>query len=256
MRSEISPQGQEPATQAVDSPPERGKLKDLHKQSLGWAYAKDLLKPSYHLRKIVDDLKAARHALAERDLDRIRHDEEALARAFRGRMFATFLLSGMFGVMGPLFGTAFQYSTGNPTEGFFVGLIIANLFGTIGYQIIWHTAHRRMYKDRSRSLWGRFVALERDLLSLQWDGMRYTALFLLVTVPIMLLIIKGLEWAAAPVAKAIPFAVIGPMVEMIFIHSSLVRVMGDLFERHSHRVAHNYWVETHPGQDLPEQADS
>jgi len=249
MRSEITPQGQEPSAPPEDPIKPRGQLKEFYKQPLGWAYARDLLKPSYHLRKIVDDFKAARHALAERDLDRIRHDEDALARAFRGRMFATFLLSGMFGVMGPIFGSAFQYSTGNPTEGFFVGLIIANLFGTIGYQIIWYTAHRRMYKDRSGSFWGRFMALEKDLLALQWDGMRYTALFLLVTVPIMLLLIKGIEWVAAPVAKAIPFAVIGPMVEMIFIHSSLVRVMGDLFERHSHRVAHNYWADTHPGRE-------
>ena len=247
-RPQITPKGQESQNPSEGLLPERGKLKDLHKQPLGWDYIRQLLKPSYHLRKILDDLKAAKHALSERDLDKIRDDEEALARAFRGRMFATFLLSGAFGVFGPLLGTVFQYSTGNPTEGFFVGLIIANLFGTIGYQVIWYTAHRSMYRDRAKTFGGRFLALEKDLLSLQWDGMRYTALFLLVSVPIMLLLIKGIEWMAAPVARVIPFAVIGPMVEMIFIHSSLVRVMGDLFERHSHRVAHNYWAETHPDQ--------
>jgi hypothetical protein len=156
------------------------------------------------------------------------------------------LLSGAFGMFGPLLGTAFQYSTGNPTEGFLLGLLLANVFGTLGYQVIWYVAHRKMYFARAKTFGARFMALERDLLPLQWDGLRYTLLFLLLTVPIMLLIIKGFEWLAAPAAKVIPFAVLGPMVEMVVIHSSLVRVMGDLFERHSHRVAHSYWSETHP----------
>lgn len=245
MRQQITPKGQKVQDPPVTNLPERGQNKDLHKEGLGWDYAKQLLKPSYHLRKIVDDLKSAKHALAARDLDSIRQDEEALARAFRGRMFATFLLSGAFGMFGPLLGTAFQYSTGNPTEGFLLGLLIANVFGTLGYQIIWYAAHRKMYHARAKTFGARFMALERDLLPLQWDGLRYTLLFLLLTVPIMLLIIKGFEWLAAPAAKVIPFAVLGPMIEMVVIHSSLVRVMGDLFERHSHRVAHRYWSETH-----------
>jgi hypothetical protein len=226
-------------------PPGEGALSSTEGTRLDrfFAYAKLLLRPSYHLRKIVDDLRAARHALAQWDLDSLRGDEAILTRAFRGRLFATFLLSGMFGVFGPILGTVNQYVTKNPTEGFLVGLLIANLFGTIGFQIIWWLAHQRMYRARQLGMWQRFLALERDLLPLQWDGLRFTALFLLVTVPIMLGLIHLLESLAAPVATVIPFPVIGVVVEMVVIHSSLVRVMGDLFEKHAARIGRSFQSE-------------
>jgi hypothetical protein len=204
------------------------------------AYARLLLQPSYHLKRIIEDLRAARHALAQWDLDCLRSDEGALAQAIRGRMFATFLLSGLFGVFGPILGTANQYVTKNPYEGFFVGLIVANLFGSIGYQIIWWVAHQKMYRARKGTGVGRFLALERDLLPLQWDGLRYTALFLLITAPIMLALIAVIHHFAAPLAQVIPFPVIMVAVETVVVHSSLVRVMGDLFEKHAARVSHDY----------------
>lgn len=219
-----------PSTALSDKPGAQGVM----------AYARLLIQPSYHLKRIVEDLRAARHALAQWDLDTLRSDEAALARAIRGRMFATFLLSGLFGVFGPILGTANQYVTKNPYEGFFVGLIVANLFGTIGYQIIWWVAHQKMYRARKGPGIPRFLALERDLLPLQWDGIRFTALFLLITVPIMLGLIAVIHHFAEPLAQVIPFPVIMVAVETLIIHSSLVRVMGDLFEKHAARVSHNY----------------
>lgn len=246
--NDLDPQPVDTASAATDEPglaPVNRKAKLPLQAASGVEYAKLLLRPSYHIRKLVDDVKAAHHALGNLDLAGIRHDEEALARAFRGRLFATFLLSGLFGVFGPVVGTLFQFISGHPIEAFLVGLVIANLFGTIGFQIIWYVAHRRLYAARQKSGLMRFVSLERDLLPMQWDGIRYTALFLLITVPIMLIIIKVLMTYAEPVARVLPFPVLAVVVEFLVIHSSLVRVMGDLFERHAHRIAHNDLVETH-----------
>ncbi|MCG9895307.1 MAG: hypothetical protein MH204_07520 [Fimbriimonadaceae bacterium] len=206
------------------------------------AYIRQFLRPSYHWRRICEDVRSARLALANMNLDRMRDEPEKLANAFRGRLFATFILSGVFGIFGPVLGTVFQYSSGNPTEGFLIGLLFANIFGTIGFQVIWYAAHRRMYLVRSPSPFGRFLALERDLLPLQLEGFKWTLLFLLITVPIMLLLIHLIKLVSEHVARVIPFALVAPIVEMLVVHSSLIRVMGDLFEKHSVQMTARYLV--------------
>lgn len=205
-------------------------------------YIKLFLNPGYHLKKIVEDIKAAKDALAKRNLDELLTDRVALAHAFRGRLFATFILSGVFGMLGPLLGTATQYSTGNPYGGLITGVLIANIFGTTGYQIIWSFAHRKLYKRCSRSWIGRFVALQRDLIKMQLVGFVQTLAMIGVVLVLMLGVIWLIEKLSKQASMIIPFAVIGPMVEMVVVQSMVVRAVGDLFERHSWVLADTHGV--------------
>jgi hypothetical protein len=215
-----------------DQQPSQGDQKRSTKQ-----YLREFLRPAYHIKRFIEDLKAARHALQNRRIESLLDDRKSLAEAFRGRLFATYLLSGVFGALGPLTGLVTQYVTESPYLGFFVGLLLANLFATIAFQAIWALAHQRIYACETRK-WSRWIVnLERDILPIQWDGFRLALLVIIVTAPVMVGAIWLIESANEEAAKVIPFPIIGPMIEMVVIHSSLVRIMGDLFERHSWRMA-------------------
>lgn len=205
------------------------------------AYVILFLHPSYHIKKFVEDVRMARLALANWDLDSISTDREKLANAFRGRLFATFLLSGIFGVLGPLLGIGFQYSGHKaPSESMLISLVVANIFGTTGYQIIWSIAHRRLYRRVSRNWLGRLLAMERDLLKLQLIGFGRTLLLIMITFLPMMGVVLLLERTAPAIAQVIPFPVLGPMLEMAVVQSAVLRAMGDLFERHSYVLADRY----------------
>jgi hypothetical protein len=201
------------------------------------SYLKSFSRPSYHVKSLIEDFQKARHGLANWDLDELNTDRDAFAGAFRGRLFSTYLLSGFIGALGVVTGQVTQYVTASPYLGFFVGLLGANLFATIAFQAIWASAHAKMYSTKGATFWTKFIALERDILPLQWDGFRLAFLLITLTAPIML----GAIWLAlryAPdAAVIIPFPVISAGLEMIIVHSSLIRIMGDLFERHSWKIA-------------------
>lgn len=206
----------------------------------GVLYIRDFANPAYHVRKIIEDFRAAKHALKNRDLDTISHDEVEFAHALRGRLFACFMLAGAPAGLGPIIGTFVQYQTGKPTLALWVGIVSANILNTVAFQIVWWLAHRKMYARTAPTPWGRFQSFERDILKLQWDGFRLALIIIAVTGPVATAVIELLNHFAPDVSRVVPFPLLTSWVEILLLQSSLVRLMGDLFERHSHRLAKNH----------------
>jgi hypothetical protein len=202
-------------------------------------YLRNLVRPGYHLRKLRDDFRSARHALANRDLDSLRPDLPSLARAFRGRMFATYFLVGPFASLGFIAGIWFQYATDFEPKlllAYLVTVVVGNVCSTLGFQVIWAAAHRQLYWKGRTALEG-WLVLWRDVLPLQWRGFRLWLVANIVLFPILSFLL-GLADSFAPRAFAgIPVAGIGGVLELLFVHGTLVRLMGDLFERESLRFA-------------------
>lgn len=202
------------------------------------AYIKNFLNPRYHLRKLLEDIRAARASLKRWDFERLRQDRERLAEAFRGRLFSAYLLSGFFGAIGVFAATIMQAVTAEGVKSFLWALLLANVLATLAFQGIWGVAHPKMYRSMKGN-W--FVNMQRDILPVQWGGVRLVFVALLLLAPLTILIIHQLEIRMSKdVFRFIPFPIISAGVEMIVIHSTMVRLMGDLFERHSWRIADNH----------------
>ncbi|MCW5940416.1 MAG: hypothetical protein KF884_12270 [Fimbriimonadaceae bacterium] len=209
-------------------------------------YLRDFLKPAYHLRKIKEDVRASVHAVRNRDLEMMKGDHDGFARAIRGRLFATYFLVGPFGAMGFLAGLAFQYGIGKslPYLGlltFAVTIIVGNIGTIIGFQTLWGLFHRKLYSKGAPTFFD-WVLFWRDILPLQWSGFRLWLAANVVLLPLATVLLGLLDQFLPAVTAAVPVAIIVPTLELFLVHSSLIRLMGDLFERESHRIADNHLV--------------
>lgn len=202
-------------------------------------YVKHLMNPGYHWRRFKEDLGASRHALATLDLSKIDTDRESLAKAFRGRLFACFWLSGMFGIFGPITGTAVQVATADPLLGLLVTFGVANLFGSIGMQIIWKAAHWNLYRRQSKRWLGWIAPLERDLLPMQGRAFLLVCVLFAIMLPINLLMVLVLH-THPNLARFVPMGIVAPLLDLLIINSPLLRIMGDIFERHGKLLAARY----------------
>jgi hypothetical protein len=211
-------------------------------------YLREFLKPAYHLRRIKDDVRASVHAVRNRDLEVMKCDREGFARAIRGRLFATYFLVGPFGSLGFFAGLGFQYGIGKqlPYLGlltFAVTIVVGNLGTIVGFQSLWGLFHRRLYSKGAPTFFD-WVLFWRDILPLQWNGLRLWLAANIVLLPLATLVFGLLDQFLPVVTATVPVAAIVPALELFLVHSSLIRLMGDLFERESHRIADNHlnWV--------------
>lgn len=222
---------------------EKARPATSHDHSVGLgAYLKNLIRPKYHLFKLAEDVRASIHALKNRDLEVLRDDETSLAHAIRGRLFATYFMVGPFGMFGPIAGTFFQYRIAQNWPflsllSFIVTIVVGNICSIIGFQCIWAVSAKPMYCRRNsfdiRSFW-------KDIVPLQIHGFKRWAVANCLLVPLCLLFLSGIDKFIPQIAKAVPFGVLTPMAEILFVHTSLIRLMGDLFERESKRIAANH----------------
>ncbi len=208
-------------------------------------YLRDLANPRYHFLKLREDFRASRHALENRDLETIRHDLDSLTKAFRGRMFACYFMVGPFGFLGILAGLVFQYSSGDvPFKGLLsliVTVVVGNLGAMLGFQVIWAWAHRRLYADEGGHIGRRIANLWRDILPMQWHGIKLWATANAVLLPAIIGLVALFENVFPKVVAVIPIAPLLTGLEIVFVHATLIRLMGDLFEHESDRIAHRHW---------------
>lgn len=207
-------------------------------------YLREFLRPAYHLKKIKEDIKASVHALRNRDLVILKDDVDSLAHALRGRLLATYFMVGPFGVLGPVAGTFFQYKIAQNFPGvsmmtFAVTIIVGNIFSIIGFQIIWACSAYYLYRMKPPAFFN-WLSLWRDILPLQWKGFQRWAGANVVLVPLCTLALGLIDRFLPQVSKVVPFGVLTPAAEILFVHTSLIRLMGDLFEKESHRIAKNH----------------
>lgn len=219
------------ATGSTPKPTWQEKLRGLGR------YCLDFLNPRYHLRKFIEDFKAAKHALKNRNLRKIAHDYEAFAQALRGRMFASLMLGGIGTALAPLIGTWFQFATGKAVLAIWIGVLLSQVINTVVFQTIWWFAHSDMYRWKHATLWDRFKAFERDLLPLNWGGFRVALVFIFISLTILSSIVAMIEHHFPQVARVVPFPILAQVLEIALLHSTMLRLLGDLFERHSHKIA-------------------
>lgn len=200
-------------------------------------YWRSLLSPAYHLRKIREDLGAAWHGLRHWNLDQVRACRTSLAQAFRGRLFATFWMAGSFAFLGPLTGAAAQALTHSPWIAMTVTFLSAQVYGLIGYQLVWAIAHRRLYRQAGGSRVQKFLRMQRDLLPIQLGAFKIVAVMSLIALPLNSLLIGSFSHFWPEQARYLPVPIIMPVIEFFVIQATLIRLMGDLFERHSWRLA-------------------
>lgn len=227
--------GPTPTPEAQDGSPE--KAPEPAWTDLALKYFREFCRPGYHAQRIKEDFKASRHALRNRDLLQILHDRDSLAQALRGRFFAAYFMVGPFGLIGPVVGTWAQLTFHNYFAGTIGTIIGGNIGSLIGFQLVWWFSNTRFYAHGRPRFGQRFLDFERDVLPIQWDGFKGWLTLNTVLLPIVLLLTAILQATIPKLAPVVPMSVVVPTLEIILLHGALIRVMGDIFERHSALIA-------------------
>lgn len=207
-------------------------------------YLREFLRPGYHLHKIKEDFRASVHALRNRDLDQLRMDEKSLARAIRGRLLATYFLVGPFGILGPVSGTWFQYGFAENVPfanllTFAITIVVGNIFSILGFQMIWAFSAKGLYRLKPPAFYN-WILFWKDILPLQWQGFKRWAAANVVLMPVSMIALSLIDLYLPRVKHYVPIGVLTPALELLFVHTSLIRLMGDLFEKESRRISRNH----------------
>lgn len=177
----------------------------------------------------------------------LKGDSDSLAHAIRGRLLATYFTVGPFGLLGPIAGAYFQYNLAQKlpfpaVSSFFITILVGNIFSIIGFQLIWAFSARPLYVLPAPKFFSG-VTFYRDLLPLQWHGFQRWAAANVVLMPLCTIALSALDKFFPSFTHTVPVGVLTPALEIIFVHTSLIRLMGDLFEKESHRIAVNHAIQ-------------
>jgi len=200
-----------------------------------------LYNPRYQFRKIKEDLVSAITALKHWHFDHS-HEYEVLAKSFRGKLFAAFFVSGLFVWPGIALSWWVQAVTRSTLFGTIAMLVFTQIACTTAYQVLWYFGNRELYRLNYTTHKERFLALQRDILPVQWKGFRMILPVVAVTYPVVAWVTHLIAEAIPGAIQALPAGGIAFLVELLLISTPLMRAMGDLFESHGKRLAAKYVV--------------
>jgi hypothetical protein len=206
-------------------------------------YLREFCRPQYHIRKFLEDLRSARMSLQQKDIFCHQNDPARLAQAIRGRLFATYVMTGLFTWIGLAIGQTTQYVAKNAALGYVVTVLLANVISTLAFQAIWMAFHRSWYVRGTRNP---FVAIWRmwhDILPIQWRGVLWVLPILLLIMPVVLGLERLMELFGRDFAIAVPYSLIGAGLEVFVQNVTLIRLLGDIFERQSQKIAERHLAE-------------
>jgi len=206
----------------------------VHMDKWGWTR---YLSPRYHAHKIVEDIRSIGVAISQRKAFGPNLGMNELAHALRGHLFGSFFVSGGFSWIGFLTGAIVQARTGNPFIGLLVTICVGHLAATAAFQTVWWLDHRAIYRSSMPSVWRCVWEMEKDLWPIHAAGFRIALTFGLVTVPLNATWLLVLSRWAPVLAQKLPSGIWVAIIDLILVHTTFVRLMGDLFERHSHVLA-------------------
>lgn len=168
------------------------------------------------------------------------NSESELRRALRGKLFATYLAGAPIAGIGPWIGYGVQVSTGHVLFGVIVGVLIANALGLLGFQLIWATTNKEFYKRRYGAFGQRWNGMLHDLWPMQWKSIQIALMMNLVMLPLAQIVIWVVEWLFPAGLRFVPISLVVSGTEAVLIQSTTIRLLGDLFERHSRVMARHY----------------
>lgn len=197
------------------------------------------LSPKYHWRKLVEDVKSAKAGLAMWKLDKARSESE-LRKAIRGKLFATFLAGTPVAGLGAPIGYGIQIATGNPMIGIYSGVLLANILGLLAFQVVWATTNRDFYNRRHHGLVAKWKAMLEDLWPMQWQSIKIALVMNLFLLPLTWIISMAMTWLFPQGIRYIPLSFLVSGAEAVFIQTTTLRLLGDLYERHARVLAKKY----------------
>lgn len=197
----------------------------------------------YYLRKFAEDFRSARHALRNWNLLELRDKPEEMAKTFRGKFLAVFILAGPFVGVAMAISTVLQFKTRDPFVGLIVFLVCTQILCTIAFQVLWMIANAKLYLRDYRTWGQRIIRGILDVFPVQWKGFQVWLMLYLVAIPINTAIIFLLKWSVPDIAHFVPMGPVAGVIDVILFQPPFIRAMGDFFEQQSHVLAKRYGLQ-------------
>lgn len=195
------------------------------------------LSPRYHVSKVKEDFVLMKRAFMERKTWWPTETLEQVAEMFRAKLYSSFFLSGPFSVLALVLGHWTQVWTQNPWWGAGGTVLYTILITTLAYQVLWWMDNRRLYLAEHKNRFECLVEMQRDLLPVHFKGIKFGLMFLVIVAPINAAII-ALGYKMVPnLVNVLPAGVILWIVDVILVQGTFVRIMGEFFDKYSHKLA-------------------
>jgi hypothetical protein len=200
-----------------------------------------MLNPKYHVMRLREDLGHMMKAIALRKTLNFEDHEVSLGEVFRGKLLSTFFLTGPSGLVALGLAYWVQRITANAFVGFFMTVLFLGVITSAFYQLLWYLDNRRIYRQAFGDPISRFLNLQRDILPVNFKGIR-TGLVLgaVSTFWLASLIIAPIQIFFPRVAEVVPAGLLLFGLEAIFVQAPLLRIMGDFFEKHGQVLGEKY----------------
>lgn len=202
--------------------------------------------PLYYVRKLREDLRLALRALRNHDLSKVRCSEADLAAYFRGKLFGAFFVSGGANLLGIALGTYLQYLAHQTWVGVIGTILSCFTFSNTAFFIVWTASNRQLYRQVEPNFARRLLRAFHDYRPIFLTGARFAVIITVVSMPIERATHWSVETIWPGVVNYVPMSVLVFLVDILFISTPFIRAMGDLFERHSHELAHAYLTPVAP----------
>lgn len=193
----------------------------------------------YHVRKMREDLAAAKHGLKIWHLGQLTSDPIAFEKAVRGKLFATFVLAGAFSVIALPIGVAAQVATNSAWVGLLTPIIVGHFVSNVAFIFVWGWTNRDLYSHCGNPI-ARLKAICDDILPLLWAGLKVVAPLMMAALPINAVFAYLLDNYLKHLVRYLPIGFFMVAIEMLFFNGTYIRLMGNLFERYSRILTERY----------------
>ena len=198
-----------------------------------------LYNPIYHIKRASVDLRALRHGFQTLGQPQTFTSLKGLAEVLHGRMMLAATVAVPATIIGIVTGTFVQTSTGSIPAGLLVNLILANVLGTIGLQILWGWLSRDLYKARGQNGLRMYQAVVRDLATIHWHSLLGVLLINGLSMGLTTYVLENMHhWQPKwNLNHYVPATLISPIIGWMLLDAPFIRYMNDLYAKQTEKMA-------------------
>lgn len=201
-----------------------------------------LYNPIYHFKRATVDIRALRHGFSTLGQPQKFTSVDQLTEVLHGRMILAATVAIPSTITGIVVGAIVQAETGSIPAGLLVNLIIANVLGTIGLEVLWACLSRDLYAARQERGFKKLGSVARDLGVIHLHSLLGVMLINTLSMGLTTFVLENIHHALPKwnLNHYVPATLISPIIGWLALDAPFIRYMNDLYAKQAGILAKKY----------------
>ncbi|MDX1932286.1 MAG: hypothetical protein SFU56_06750 [Capsulimonadales bacterium] len=201
-----------------------------------------LYNPVYHFKRAIHDIRTLRQSFETFGQPQRFTSQEHLARVLHQRLFLAATIAIPATITGITVGALVQTQTGSFEAGLLINLLIANVIGLVGLEILWGWLSRDLYHCRHLTGFRKLQAMITDLAMVHLHSLIGVLLINALSMGLTGYLLENIHrWQPTwNLNRYVPATLISPIFGWCLLDAPFIRHMNDLYETHAHKLAERY----------------